>query len=312
MNPRSSVLRLLRVSRTVSDLKKTLAFYTDALGFSVTREAEIDEPAWGELMGIPGANGHSAILRLGKQELELLAYDPPGRPYPPESKAIDFWFQHVAVVVSDVNMAYARLCQCSFAAITENGPQRLPPNTGSVTAFKFHDPEGHPLELIHFPAGTGDAAWQQRLEVFLGIDHTAIDVADMEQSIDFYSRLLGLSVISRSVNTGPEQARLDHATNVLVNVAALQPTMQGPPHIELLGYAQPAKDRLPADPRSNDVVTDRMVLQVNDLPQMMEMLDAESIQFISPGLVTMRNGDRVALVSDPTGHMLMLMESHSA
>ncbi|HVA54271.1 MAG TPA: VOC family protein [Gammaproteobacteria bacterium] len=311
MNPRSRVLRLLRISRTVSDLNKTLAFYTGALGFSISREVRVDEPAWGTLMAIPGAHGHSSLLRLGEQELELLTFNPPGRPYPPASKTTDFRFQHIAVVVSDMDKAYARLCQFPFMAITEHGPQRLPSNTGSVIAFKFRDPDGHPVELIHFPAGTGDTAWQSRDEVFLGIDHSAIDVANLEASIDFYTRLLGLSVESRSVNTGPEQVRLDHAPDVLVEVVALQPAMQGLPHLELLGYAQPASGFLPVDPKSNDIVADRTVLQVNDLPRLMKALDAESVKFISPQIATMRNGDRAVLVRDPTGHILMLMELHS-
>ena len=312
MNPRGRVLRLLRISRTVSDLDKTLAFYTGALGFSISREVRVDEPAWGTLMAIPGAHGYSALLRLGEQELELLTFNPPGRPYPPASKTTDFRFQHIAVVVSDMDKAYARLCQYPFVAITEHGPQRLPRNTGSVTAFKFRDPDGHPVELLHFPAGTGDAAWQSRHEAFLGIDHTAIDVDNLEASIDFYTRLLGLSVESRSANTGPEQVRLDHAPGVLVEVVALQPAMPGPPHLELLGYAQPVIDFLPADPKSNDIIADRTILQVHGLLQLMKTLDAENVKFISPQIATMRNGDRAVLVRDPTGHILMLMELHSA
>lgn len=311
MSPRSGVLRLLRVSRTVSELDKTLAFYTGALGFSIANEATIDEPAWGTLMAIPGAHAHSALLRLGEQELELLTFNPPGRPYPPASKTTDFRFQHIAVVVSDMDKAYARLCQFPFVAITEHGPQRLPSNTGSVIAFKFRDPDGHPVELIHFPAGTGDTAWQSRHAVFLGIDHTAIDVDNLEASIDFYTRLLGLSVESRSVNTGPAQVRLDHALDVLVNVVALQPAMPGPPHLELLDYAQPVSGSVPADPKSNDVVADRTILQVHGLLLLMKILDAENVKFISPQIATMRNGDRAVLVRDPTGHILMLMELRS-
>ena len=33
-----------------------------------------------------------------------------------------------------------------------HGPQLLPPSTGSVTAFKVRDPDGHPLELSYNPA----------------------------------------------------------------------------------------------------------------------------------------------------------------
>ena len=43
--------------------------------------------------------------------------------------------------------------------ISEGGPQLLPPSNGAVRAFKFRDPDGHPLELIWFPPGQGRAVW---------------------------------------------------------------------------------------------------------------------------------------------------------
>ncbi len=43
--------------------------------------------------------------------------------------------------------------------ISRGGPQVLPPSTGGVIAYKFRDPDGHPLELINSPrrraAGVG-------------------------------------------------------------------------------------------------------------------------------------------------------------
>jgi len=311
MNP-ARVLRLLRISRTVSNLARAVAFYRDALDFCVVDEATRDDDAWGELMGVTDARGHTVTMRLGEQDLELIAFDPPGDLYPSESGSADQWFQHVAIVVSDIGAAYTRLSGYSFKPISERGPQRLPPNTGSVTSFKFRDPDGHPVELIHFPAGAGNAIWQQKQGLFCGIDHSAIDVADMEQSIDFYTNLLGLTVASRSVNSGPEQTRLDHARDVLVDVVALLPAMEDTPHVELLGYERPAGHSIPPDVKSNDVVADRLVLQVHGLRRLMEMLEAENIAFTSPGMVTLRGGQCGVQVRDPTGHRLILMERGSS
>ncbi len=309
MNQQSGVLRLLRVNRTVSDLAKAAVFYTGALDFKQKSATAIADPAWAELMGIPGARARSVILQLGNQELELLAFDTPGRPYPPDSRATDLWFQHIAVVVSDMDAAYAQLNYYPLTTITEGGPQHLPPNTGSVTAFKFRDPEGHPVELIHFPSGTGNPIWQQRSSpLFLGIDHSAIAVADMEKSIDFYTHLLGFNLASRSLNTGLGQTRLDCAPQVQVNVIALHPQIQGTPHVELLGYERPTGRAIPVNIKSNDIVADRLVLQVSDLPELMARLEAENTELISQGIVKLRDGQRAALIKDPTDHMLLLME----
>lgn len=300
------VQRLLRISRTVVDLARATAFYRDALDFRVVDEATFDGDAWGQLTGVAGARGTSVTMRLGDQDVELVAFDPPGDRYPPVRGAADLWFQHIAVVVSDIDAAYARLCGYSFEPISERGPQRLPPSSGSVIAYKFRDQDGHPLELIQFPSSTGDAAWRQKRVGFLGIDHSAIDVADIEQSIDFYTRTLGFRVASRSINSGPAQKRLDGAREDLVDVVALQPATAGPPHVELLGYRKPAGHPIPPHAKTNDVAADRLVLQVDGLARLVDALRAENVNFISPGIVALPRDQRAALVRDPTGHLLLL------
>src|SRR5690606_16398048 len=113
-------------------------------------------------------------------------------------------------------------------------------NTGSVTAFKFRDPEGHPLELISFPPGVGAPVWEKvRGEGILGCDHTAISVMNLDRSLHFYADLLGFRIASRSLNQGPEQDRLDDLPGCLVDVVALEPTIITTPHVELLHYRMP-------------------------------------------------------------------------
>ena len=92
--------------------------------------------------------------------------------------------------------AYRRLCSVSgWTAISIDGPQRLPASSGGVSAFKFRDPDGHPLELLAFPDGAWPAHWQARSngDLALGIDHSAISVSDSARSIAFYEAL-GLRV----------------------------------------------------------------------------------------------------------------------
>lgn len=300
------VLRLLRISRTVSNLDQATAFYREALGFRVTDHAMFDGDAWCALTGIAGVRGTSVTMRLGEQALELVAFEPHGDRYPPHSDSADLWFQHIAIVVSDIDAAYSRLCEYSFKPISERGPQRLPPASGSVIACKFRDPDGHPLELIQFPSGTGDAAWQQKGIVFLGIDHSAIDVANIVRSVDFYTRILGFSVASRSINSGPAQKRLDALQEDVVDVVALQPRTAGPPHVELLGYRKPAGHPIPPDAKANDVYADRLVLQIDGLTCLVDALRAENVAFVSPGVVALPHGQHAALVRDPTGHLLLL------
>jgi hypothetical protein len=50
----------------------------------------------------------------------------------------------------------------------------------------FKNPDGHPLEVLHFPPDKGREKWHESTgKLFLGIDHTAIVVWDTDASVKF-------------------------------------------------------------------------------------------------------------------------------
>jgi catechol 2,3-dioxygenase-like lactoylglutathione lyase family enzyme len=304
------VSALLRVGMTVTDLRRAEAFYRDGLGFVRGSETAIGEPAWARLMGVDSAITVRAVgMRLGAQEIELVAFDPPGRPYPDARAANDRWFQHIAIVVVDIEGVFARLERLSSAPISTGGPQLLPANTGGVTAFKFRDPDGHPLELLYFPPGVGDAAWHSgEGSGPLGYDHSAIVVEDLDRSLSFYTELLGFRVGGRSLNTGVEQDRLDGLNGCVVDVVGLAPADVPTPHVELLHYRRPPGRAPSADVRTTDIASTRQVHRVDDLDGLVGRLEEAGAAFVSPGIVTFGNGERAASVRDPDGHMIMLTQ----
>jgi catechol 2,3-dioxygenase-like lactoylglutathione lyase family enzyme len=236
-----------------------------------------------------------------------VAFDPPGAPYPQERASNDQWFEHVALVTGDIEAVWKRLEDARPQAITTGGPVLLPPNTGSVTAFKFRDPEGHPLELIFFPEGVGDPGWQHGGRGIRGYDHTAVSVMDLDRSLAFYTKLLGFHVGGRSLNVGPEQDRLDGLDGCQVDVVALQLAAVPTPHVELLHYRTPPGRTLTAPVKANDVAATRQVHRVDDLPGLVERLQAAAVPFVSPGIVALKNGGKAAAVRDPDGYMIVLL-----
>lgn len=217
------------VELVVTDLAAALRFYVEALGFEATGTVQ-------------RTAGKMATLQLGGTRLNLIAFDDAGAPYPSPRAANDPWFQHFAVAVSDMPAAYAQLSRYPHEPISTGGPQLLPPSTGSVTAYKFRDPDGHPLELSFNPAAAGAGAAgtaggaTSTAGPFIGIDHSAIAVAELEPSIAFYTGL-GFQVAERLVNTGPEQDRLDGLSGVVVDIIVLKG--EAGPHLELLHYRRP-------------------------------------------------------------------------
>ncbi len=256
-----------------ANLPRLTRFYVDVLGFAAEGSPApvgADEMALLELSG----DGRRQVLRLGAQTVALEAFEAPGAPYPAQGNAASLWFQHLALVVDDIAAAYGRLR--GVHAITKGGPQRLPASSGGVGAFKFRDPDGHPLELLQFPAADTPPAWRGKRavagQIGLGIDHSAISVGDVDASASFYAEL-GLGAGKRSHNQGPEQQRLDGLRGVQVVVAPMEPA-GAPPHLELLGYDVPRGEAGPKL-RANDVAATRVVWR----------------------------GGRSALLRDPDGHL---------
>ncbi|MGH6736008.1 MAG: VOC family protein [Methyloceanibacter sp.] len=303
-----AVTQLIRISITVADLAAATAFYHDALGLDVGPELALGDPAWNALLGLDsGTTARAVDVALGRQTLKLVKFDPPGRPYPSERASNDQWFQHVALVAGDIGAAWRRLMRWPPGVITEGEPVLLPPNTGKVTAFKFRDPEGHPLELIAFPADVGAPVWHQGADPGIrGYDHTAIAVVDVERSVAFYTGLLGLKIGGRSLNKGPEQDRLDGLAGCEVDVVALQPADVATPHVELLHYRTP-QGRASPEVRANDVASVRQIHKVDDLDALVTQLEKAGTTFVSPGIVSLRQGGRAAAIRDPDGHMIVLL-----
>lgn len=298
------IRKLLRIERNTANLARAVAFYRDALGFRVD-DAVAATPAWALLPGLCDTAPRCARLALGAQALTLTEF-PDAAPYPKDHASNDSCFQHCAIVVDDMDAACDRAMRHGAAAITLDGPQTLPPSTGSVAAFKFRDPDGHPLELIAFPDGTGDPVWQsaQAASPSLGIDHSAISVADVERSILFYE-LLGLRVAAHGLNRGVEQDRLDNLAGVEVDVVALEATASTP-HLELLGYRHPhGRANPPAGLTA--VGADRLAWQAGKVDMLLDALTDSDFTdaIVASGFIA---GATVALLRDPDGHLLVLRD----
>jgi catechol 2,3-dioxygenase-like lactoylglutathione lyase family enzyme len=90
-------------------------------------------------------------MRLGEQQIELTQFisPPDPRPIPVPSYSNDLWFQHFAIVVRDMDAAWAQLRTHHVRQISPR-PQTIPMSNqvaAGIKAIKFRDPDGHNLEL---------------------------------------------------------------------------------------------------------------------------------------------------------------------
>jgi catechol 2,3-dioxygenase-like lactoylglutathione lyase family enzyme len=241
---------------TVSDLDRAVDFYTNVLTFRKVSENEVAGAEYERLQGVFGLRMRIARLKLGGETLELTQYlAPEGRPIPPDMRSNDRSFQHIAIIVSDMDRANKHLRERKVRHAS-TGPQRLPDwnkNTGGIEAFYFKDPDGHVLEVLHFPEGKGNPKWHVPTDrLFLGIDHTAIVVSDTEASLRFYRDTLGLTVAGESENYGVEQEHLNNVFGARLRITSLHASAG--PSIEFLEYLAPRDGRpAPTDTKANDL-----------------------------------------------------------
>lgn len=297
------------VAMTVSDIDVSRAFFEHVLDFAFVSESEVSGSAYEHLYGVFGLRLRTVTLELGDERLQLQQFiAPPGRPIPVDSKANDRWFQHIAIIVSDMDRAFARLRE-AHVHFASSGPQVLPASIAAaagISAFYFRDPDGHFLEILHFPSDKGDPKWRQHQDrLFLGIDHTAIVVSDTQASLRFYRDTLGMTVAGGSENFGTEQEHLNNVFGARLQITALR-AMHGP-GIELLEYLTPQTGRLiPGDTHANDLWFWHINFSA-DTHKVESLIRARHYSMISPGVVTEA---AAIMVNDPDGHASLLHQSN--
>lgn len=299
----------------VSDLDRAVDWYSKVLTFEKVSETEVAGDPFERLQGVFGLRMRIARMKLGSELIELTQYlAPQGRPIPVDSRSNDRWFQHIAIIVNDMDKAYARLREFKVTHAS-SGPQTLPDwnkNAGGISAFYFKDPDGHVLEVLHFPPNKGAPKWREPSEkLFLGIDHTAIVVADTESSIRFYGDVLGFEVAGESENYGVEQEHLNNVFGARLRITGLRP-LTGP-SVELLEYIAPSDGRsYPADSRATDLWQWQTTITTNSAAASADAVRASGHAWVSPGVVEIPN-DKLdftqgILVRDPDGHAVRIVQ----
>src|SRR5712671_2418031 len=274
---------------TVSDIDRAVDFYSKVLTFEKVSDTEVAGETYEHLQGVFGLRMHVVRMRLGDEYIELTEYlAPKGRSLPVDAHSNDRSFQHIAIIVSDMDKAYRWLRQNKVEHASP-GPQRLPEwnkNAAGIWAFYFKDPDGHPLEILQFPPDKGLDKWHRPSDkMFLGIDHTAIVVGDTNSSLKFYRDVLGMRVAGESENCGTEQEHLNNVFGARLHITSLRAASG--PGIELLEYLAPRDGRpFPVDERSNDIVHRQTTVFTANADAAARQLLASSAKFVSSGVVS--------------------------
>ncbi len=295
---------------TVKDMNTSVKFYSEVLGFKKISDEELYGEQYEQLEGIFGLRMRVVRMQLGDEIIELTDYlTSGGRSIPEDMQSNDLYFEHIAIVVSDMDKAYQHLRQYMVMHVS-TAPQTIPSSNeaaAGVKDFYFHDPDLHDLELIYFPKGKGQPKWQNTNgKIFLGIDHTAIGISNTDSSLHFYKDLLGLDRKGDSWNMGMEQAHLNNIEGASLHITGLRAAAGT--GIEFLQYLEPGPGKpFPANTRADDIWHWQTTLYVDDAPGLYDKLKALNYIFVSKGLVVLKNA-KAFIVRDPDGHAMLVEE----
>ncbi len=312
---KSPVYGVDAVGMTVADMDRSLDFYSGVLGFRKISDTEVYGDDYEHLYGVFGLRIRVVRMELGDETIELTDYlTPEGKLFPEDTKSNDRWFQHIAIVVSDMDKAFEHL-RSRKVRYASTAPQTIPAwnkAAAGIRAFYFRDPDGHFLEIIYFPPGKGNPKWQENGDkLFLGVDHTAIVVEDTEESLEFYRDALGMKIAGESLNYGTEQEHLNNVFGAVLRITGLK-SSQGP-GIEFLEYLAPGDGRpAPADEKANDLIHWQTTLETDDPEGLAESLRKRGYSVVSRGAVGVPDGElgfqKAFLVRDPDGHVMQVIE----
>ncbi|MDP7539819.1 MAG: VOC family protein [Alphaproteobacteria bacterium] len=142
-----AILATNHTSFTVSDLDRSVAFFTEALGFNLVHRGGRDPALIEKVVGVPGANIEAAYIQGPGHRLELIQYKGPADRKQVESRPCDTGFAHVAYDVDDIDAALAAAAPFGFKPL--NPPQDLHhgPNAGGRVVYT-RDDDGVTVEYI--------------------------------------------------------------------------------------------------------------------------------------------------------------------
>lgn len=144
------------INIVVTDLERSVRFYTEVLGLKETRRAHLSGEWIDAIVGLRGVAAEVAYVVApgGEPRIELLCYQSPtGEIIPAASAANTVGLRHIAFRVTDIQATLERLRQFDVPVLSE--PVKVPGgvikhSAGDKQLCYFYDPDGVLLELAQY------------------------------------------------------------------------------------------------------------------------------------------------------------------
>lgn len=124
-------MRILHTMLRVTNLNRSLSFYTEVLGMSLLRKQEYPEGKFTLAFLGYGSESDNAVLEL-TYNWGVDSYD------------MGSAYGHIAIEVEDVYRATDQIRRLGGKVLRDAGPM----NAGTTVISFIEDPDGYPIELI--------------------------------------------------------------------------------------------------------------------------------------------------------------------
>ncbi len=149
-------LAIDHINFVVSDLERSVRFYTELLGFVESKRAHLEGDWIESIVGLKGVVADVAfvIAPAGEPRIELLCYrTPKGEALPANSLANTVGIRHIAFRVDDIHATVSKLKGAGVRLLSE--PVVVPEtvvthDAGHKMLCYFHDPDGVLLEITEY------------------------------------------------------------------------------------------------------------------------------------------------------------------
>jgi catechol 2,3-dioxygenase-like lactoylglutathione lyase family enzyme len=144
------------INLVVSNLERSVKFYTELLGFKEVRRAHLEGEWIESIIGLKGVSANVVYILApeGEPRLELLCYESPkGEAIPANSQANTIGLRHIALQVKDIQKAVKRLKEAGVKIVGETVevPESVVTHdAGHKILCYFLDPDGILLELAEY------------------------------------------------------------------------------------------------------------------------------------------------------------------
>jgi short-subunit dehydrogenase/catechol 2,3-dioxygenase-like lactoylglutathione lyase family enzyme len=197
---------LCQIAFSVTDLRRTQAWYRDALGFEPAGGTNLFAgPLSSMVQGLPRAASTCWWLvdRQDLFQLELFEFrSPPVRPLPADWRPCDVGYSMVGIHVADLDATIERLGSAGSAPLADPvGP------IGSRRVC-VRDPEGVLLELMEDDPRENGARERSRPDLPIAARSVTLSVPDLDRSRGFFGDVLGLEAADGVTLHGPEHEAL--------------------------------------------------------------------------------------------------------